>query len=165
VAAARGRRVGRPGPDRPQPPVRRLRVRLGIGPRDDVRDQPLRSLRAAPGVETPPGTAARGAAVRHALALPRGASPALRRLVSRLLVHPDDDRDASALRARDDGLHPRRHPPRRARPHGAAPGIRGVPRASSDAHPVAAAARGRLHRRRSHGRPSHADARERRVGR
>ena len=74
-------------------------------------------------------------------AVPHRASPAVRRLVLRVLVHADDDGHASLLRGDDDGVHPDRDPARGARPHARASRVRGVPRARADADSVPAASR------------------------
>ena len=55
---------------------------------------------------------------RDAQVVPARAAPALRRLVLRLLGHPDDDRHPPRVRRRHHRLHPGRDPARGARPGG-----------------------------------------------
>ena len=90
------------------------------------------------------------AAILHAEPLQDRPPPALRRLADHLLGRADDDRRASRLRARDDRLHPHRHPLRGARPRRRLRrALRQLPTDDADADPtpVAPSAAGREARR------------------
>ena len=75
------------------------------------------------------------ARVRHAGALPLRASPAVCRLALHLLGDAANDGDPPRVRARDDGVHPRCGPIRRARPCRRASRIRGVSAPGSNVDP------------------------------
>ena len=95
--------------------LRALRYWLAAGSDEYVSDQPLRSVRTAAGVSVSDRTTIHAVEIRDTDPLPARATSAVSWLAIRVLVHVDEDRGASRLRHRHDGIHLRRDPARRAR--------------------------------------------------
>ena len=101
--------------------------------RDDVRDRPLRHVRATSGRPTPAWAGRERAGVSPSVASPAGSPSDDAGLLPSVPRRANHDRQPPAVRDPGLRLHPRRRPARRTRPRGGAPA---VPRLRSGHAPV-----------------------------